>query len=141
LFVKFQMFWKQKWNKWCDLDGTLICNIWWNQNFQFGRRDQKMYLKNSKFYKQTETCSSVFVKFPPRTKNMNFSRSRGKISEKKCNSIILKVGSNESWGNTGEKIGLRQPDILKYTWEKNRKNAKFSKEILLSFGLFYAFKT
>jgi hypothetical protein len=45
---------------------------------------------------------------------MNFSRSRGKISEKKCASIFSKVGSKESWGNTEEKIGLRQPDILKF---------------------------
>jgi|TARA_B110000971_G_scaffold141950_1_gene145103 hypothetical protein len=45
---------------------------------------------------------------------MNFSRSREKISEKKCASIFSKVGSKESWGNTEEKVGLRQPDILKF---------------------------
>ena len=43
---------------------------------------------------------------------MNFSRSRGKISEKKCASIFSKVGSKESWGNTKEKVGVRQPNII-----------------------------
>jgi hypothetical protein len=45
---------------------------------------------------------------------MNFSRSRGKISEKKCASIFSKVGSKKSWGSPEEKVGLRQPDILKF---------------------------
>jgi hypothetical protein len=45
---------------------------------------------------------------------MNFSRSRGKISEKKCALIFSKVCSKESWENTEEKVGLRQPDILKF---------------------------
>jgi hypothetical protein len=45
---------------------------------------------------------------------MNFSRSREKISRKKCASIFLLVGSKESWENTEEKVGLRQPNILKF---------------------------
>jgi hypothetical protein len=45
---------------------------------------------------------------------MNFSRSREKIFEKKCASIFSKVGSKESYGNTEEKIGLRQAEILKF---------------------------
>jgi hypothetical protein len=45
---------------------------------------------------------------------MNFSRSREKISKKKCASFFSKVGSKESWENTEEKVGLRQPDILKF---------------------------
>jgi hypothetical protein len=45
---------------------------------------------------------------------MNFSRSSGKISEKKWASIFSKVGSKESWENTEEKVGLRQPVILKF---------------------------
>jgi hypothetical protein len=45
---------------------------------------------------------------------MNFSRSRGKISDKKCASMFSKVGSKESWGNTEEKVGLLQPDILEF---------------------------
>jgi hypothetical protein len=44
---------------------------------------------------------------------MNFSMSRGKISEKKCASIFSKESSKESWGNTEEKVGLRQLDISK----------------------------
>jgi hypothetical protein len=44
---------------------------------------------------------------------MNFSRSRGKMSEKKCASIFSKVGSKESWKNTEEKVGFCQPDIFK----------------------------
>jgi hypothetical protein len=38
---------------------------------------------------------------------MNFSGSRGKISEKKCALIFSKESLKESWGNTAEKIGLR----------------------------------
>jgi hypothetical protein len=45
---------------------------------------------------------------------MNFSRSSGKISEKKCASIFSKVGSKGSWGNTEEKVGLSQVDIWKF---------------------------
>jgi hypothetical protein len=45
---------------------------------------------------------------------MNFSRSHEEISEKKCASIISKVGSKESWENIQEKVGLRQPYILKF---------------------------
>jgi hypothetical protein len=45
---------------------------------------------------------------------MNFSRSRVKISEKKGASICSIVGSKNSWGNTEEKVGLLQPDILKF---------------------------
>ena len=45
---------------------------------------------------------------------MNFSRSREKISEKKCASIFSKVGSKESHENTDQKIGLRQDDILTF---------------------------
>jgi hypothetical protein len=45
---------------------------------------------------------------------MNFSRSSEKIFEKKCASIFSKVGSKERWGNTEVKVGLRQPDILKF---------------------------
>jgi hypothetical protein len=45
---------------------------------------------------------------------MNFSRSREKIFGKKSASIFSKVGSKESWRNTEEKVGLRQPDILKF---------------------------
>jgi hypothetical protein len=45
---------------------------------------------------------------------MNFSRSRGKISEKKCAFIFSKVGSKKSWETTEEKVGLRQAEILKF---------------------------
>jgi hypothetical protein len=45
---------------------------------------------------------------------MNFSSSREKISETKCASIFLKVGSKVSHENTGKKVGLRQKDILKF---------------------------
>jgi hypothetical protein len=38
------------------------------------------------------------------------------IAEKKWASIFSKVDSKESWRNTEEKVGLRQPDILKFQW-------------------------
>jgi hypothetical protein len=41
---------------------------------------------------------------------MIFLRSREKISGEKWASIFSKVGSKESWGNTEEKVGLRQPE-------------------------------
>ena len=62
--------------------------------------------------KKIETLQwHFFLQFRPQTQNMNFSRSREKISGKKK---LSKVGSKESWGNTEEKVGLRQPDILKF---------------------------
>ena len=54
------------------------------------------------------------MKFRSHTKNMNFLKSREKNFEKKCASIFSKVGSEESQGNTKDKSGLRQPDILKF---------------------------
>jgi hypothetical protein len=45
---------------------------------------------------------------------MNFSRSREKISERKCALILSKEGSKESWENTEEKVGSRQAEILKF---------------------------
>jgi hypothetical protein len=45
---------------------------------------------------------------------MNFSSSRENFFEKKCASILSKVGSKESQGNTEEKVGSRQFDILKF---------------------------
>jgi hypothetical protein len=47
---------------------------------------------------------------------MNLSRSCGKISERKCASIFSIGGSEESWGNTVGKVGLRRPVILKFKW-------------------------
>jgi hypothetical protein len=57
---------------------------------------------------------SHFYQFQPETQNMNFLRSHENISKKKCASIFSKVGSKESWGNTEEKVGLRQTEILKF---------------------------
>jgi hypothetical protein len=45
---------------------------------------------------------------------MNLSRSREKISEKKCALIFSKVGSKKSLENTEEKVDLRQVEILKF---------------------------
>jgi hypothetical protein len=45
---------------------------------------------------------------------MNFSRSRENIFDKKGASIFSKVGSKKSYGNTEEKIGLCQAEILKF---------------------------
>ena len=47
---------------------------------------------------------------------MNFSRSREKISQKKCAPIFFKVSSKESHKNTDQKVGLRQEDNLKFKW-------------------------
>jgi hypothetical protein len=69
---------------------------------------QKLVLNKRKLH------TSVFVKFRPQTQNMNFPSSREKFFEKKCASIFSKVGSKESQGNTEEKVGLRQPDFLKF---------------------------
>jgi hypothetical protein len=74
---------------------------------------------------------------------------------KKCASISSKVGSKENHGNTDQKVGLRQDDVLNLKWsnsskryyyyyfstsflrkylEKNPKNAKISKKKFGCFG-------
>jgi hypothetical protein len=56
----------------------------------------------------TNTVTSWhFLRFRPQTQNINFWRSREKISEKKLASIFSKVGSKESHGNTDQKVGLQ----------------------------------
>jgi hypothetical protein len=64
------------------------------------------------FLKQTKTQGEPFFQFRPQTQNMNFSRSREIVFEKKCALFFSKVGSEESQGNTEEKVGLRQPNIF-----------------------------
>jgi hypothetical protein len=55
-----------------------------------------------------------FCQISAPNKKYEFFKVTGKISEKKYASIFSKVGSKESWGNTEEKVCLRQPDILKF---------------------------
>jgi hypothetical protein len=48
---------------------------------------------------------------------MIFSRSREKIFEKKFASIFSKVDSKDSHENTGQKVGLRQEEVLVVKFE------------------------
>jgi hypothetical protein len=72
----------------------------------------KIFAKASS--KQTETSYERFCLISIPNSKYEFSKSREKFFLKKFATIFLKEGSKESWGNTEEKVGLRQPDILTF---------------------------
>jgi hypothetical protein len=53
----------------------------------------------------TQIPANTFFKFRPQTQNINFFRSRKKISEKKYASFLSIVVSKESHENTDQKVG------------------------------------